>query len=208
MTRIEALKKEYGGLTKPWKLEAIELDFKGKGTKEDPIILDNAENFPDQIEIYESEKHLLIKDIIFTFTPPQSPNVKPSLIKKLFGLHFSTNVIFEDCVIEYISLHSDHNIIVKNCSIKRLIINECSKCSFENTRITEELVLFKSVDNRFTDCEIHELSIGWSKGKECPGRGNIFNNTQIEINALDEGKSYECEKDIINIQTGVIFHKR
>ena len=63
--KIIAYKKEYGGLTKPWKLEEIELEYRGNGTEDDPIVIDSAKKFPDQIELFESKLYINIIGLIF-----------------------------------------------------------------------------------------------------------------------------------------------
>lgn len=47
---------------KEWKKKEIELEFKGSGTEEDPIVIESSENLPRSFEIFESNHKISMKE--------------------------------------------------------------------------------------------------------------------------------------------------
>ena len=160
---------------KEWKKKEIELEFKGSGTEEDPIVIESSENLPRSIEIFESTYKIIMKD----FTNSSGGYDDEITWVSLF---FSENLSIENCVMDNLYFHSSSHIKIKNLTCRNLILSECQECILEDCHIEETLAIVKSGDNKIKKCVIDYKFI-YNLHHQC--RENIFENNQIPEEYLD-----------------------
>ncbi|MFX1478257.1 MAG: hypothetical protein ACFFCI_09000 [Promethearchaeota archaeon] len=145
------------------KNNTIELDCKGKGTKDDPFIIDGSVALPNSVEINESDAFIYLINCRISklgITISKNITIKNSYIEQVWlsscrdvrilnclnrtiGLEMSQNCVLDGCKIErgFSSWCSSYNVI-KNCTIKKIweynIFGRCKDNVFENNKIPEK----------------------------------------------------------------------
>jgi len=120
---------------------AIEENWEGNGSINNPYICLNADIFPEECSLTGIGYHILFRDCVF----------------KEFDVKRSQNMIFEECKFSLLSLSYCSNLRITNCDIYILNLtgassNNFSHCSFEKVNN------FASHSNRFLKCVLDPSS--------------------------------------------------
>ncbi|MFX1489301.1 MAG: hypothetical protein ACFFBI_09150 [Promethearchaeota archaeon] len=143
----------------------IELDCKGNGTKDDPLIIDESVSLPTSFELNESElyiqmkncmllklkisisKNILIEDChIDWFELSGCSKIEiVNVISGLIGMGMSNNCILNGCTIEReLSIANSSYNLIKNCIVKKRLdynlFERCIDTTFENNKIPERYI--------------------------------------------------------------------
>lgn len=120
---------------------AIELKWKGTGTSNDPLIIDNNRELPQRIMISNSRVFINIVNCQFV-----------SII-----VDTCQNITFDKCSFEILGVLRSSKIIVNQSSISLLGLGQTSKSCFKECTITEGFNLCNQ-SNVFTDCVFNKKS--------------------------------------------------
>ncbi|MFX1478258.1 MAG: hypothetical protein ACFFCI_09005 [Promethearchaeota archaeon] len=182
------------------KFNVAELDCKGSGTKDDPLIIDESVSIPTSFELNESElyiqmkncmllklkisisKNILIEDChIDWFELSGCSEIEIiNVISGLIGMGMSNNCILNGCTIEReLSIANSSNNLIKNFNVKkRLDYNLFERCTdniFENNKISERYsgkIRTDSIEDKNTEKKQQIFTIVESSEEiECTGTG-------------------------------------
>jgi len=96
------------------------MGWKGKGSQDDPIIIDNVDGLEPNVWVHKSTLHYIIRNVI---------------IYKL-TIENTQNILIENCKVERLEIEGSHNVHIKNNEIDDLKVVFSKDCTFENNRIT------------------------------------------------------------------------
>ncbi|MFX1257614.1 MAG: hypothetical protein ACFFAN_07140 [Promethearchaeota archaeon] len=141
-------------------IEGIELECKGMGTQDNPIIITSSENLPKVLTISKSNQHIVIRNLNLRF----------------IGLYSCKNITIEKCKFEAFKLFHCSDFKIKNSSFGKFSLKECHDievegCSMNRIRIVR---LLSNQINKFKNCTLDRL-------KEKFRNKLIFEKTNIKI---------------------------
>ncbi|MFX1488508.1 MAG: hypothetical protein ACFFBI_05130 [Promethearchaeota archaeon] len=117
------------------------LECKGKGTEEDPVIIEPSEDLPKSFKIKNSNLFIIVRDCTLRALNFDScKNVKlencefiqSTLVKcsnfriinltytKKLKLNFSNDIIIEDCNIKRLDIYRSNSNVIRDCNISKL----------------------------------------------------------------------------------------
>ncbi|KKM26586.1 hypothetical protein LCGC14_1583290 [marine sediment metagenome] len=151
--------------------KAISEQWSGKGTSEDPFIIEPVHSFPQQSIIKDSSFFILVKHCTF----------------KYLTLNRCKNVRFEGCVFDELGLVNCSEVIVKNCSFKiRLdLIKSHNSCIQDSVIPFLHFVMCYEI--RFKTCTITQIANNFS-------RANIFENIDTPVRDFNNIKGVSPKK--------------
>ncbi len=164
------LRRNYSRWRNFAKIEEFEINCKGSGSKEDPLVIDSFLRLPTDFDIMESDLYILIKDCTL----------------KYVNLLYSKNITIENTTFEILNLCYCSYIKIQKIRCDSVLFIVCHNCSFEDSRSQEWFQLYKCFNNVFKNCEI--WNIFWDILHL--SRGNIFENNQVH-------RRYEYDSKII-----------
>ena len=136
---------------------ALDKSWKGSGTKEDPLIIDSANDLPQELQILNSNLYILLEGC---------------KIDNL-SLTGSQNITVSDCRLDLHHIVKSSNCLVRNSSIRKsLSIEHSSKIKVENCEINN-LALVKSFSNEISKSNIHNMILMQFS------RGNVFKQSEV-----------------------------
>lgn len=121
----------------PENYEEIEVDCKGSGSKEDPIIIDSLIDKSFNFDIVESDKYIIIKNCTLRF----------------LCFYYSMNISVINCKLRNLRLGNCENIYVEKTICSWIEIYDSHNCSLIESRSEETISLYKSHNNTFRKCE-------------------------------------------------------
>lgn len=153
----------------------FQIDCRGSGTLQNPIIIDNSLNLPNRVSIKDYNLHFNFKNLQLT---------------KLY-VENCKDFTFSNCEIDRIRMSSCSNINFTECSIPReLKLKECKNFNFK-TCLIRKATVFKSNDIGLKDCLIIRLTDWMSKN-------NIFESNKIkELRTNVKRESYNKRTSLI-----------
>ncbi|MFW9896474.1 MAG: hypothetical protein ACFFD7_11770 [Candidatus Thorarchaeota archaeon] len=129
---------------------------KGKGTKEDPIIIEKQDIIPNQMKILNSNYYIHLKDCSFN----------------LLYLDKCQRIKISNCIFDSIQLEKSAYLNISDSKVNELIfVRKCTNIQVDNT-IISKLELIKSYDNTFNKGSIEEAVNTYSAG-------NVFSNIKL-----------------------------
>ncbi len=131
--------------------KAISEQWSGKGTSEDPFIIESSHSFPHQTLLKDSALFILVKNCTF----------------KYLALKRCKHVRFEGCVFAVLQLLKCSEIIITNCTFKMRLDLITSHDSYIRDSLIPFLRFGKSYKNHFKACTITQIANHFS-------RANIF----------------------------------
>jgi hypothetical protein len=143
----------------------IEFDCKGKGTEDDPLIVDASLNLPESFEINESEVYI---------------NITNCTISKL-KISVSRNISFIDCYIDWFEISGCTKIRITNTVSGVIGLEMCNDCFLENCDIARTFAIVNSSNNIIRNCSIKER-FEYNLFNRC--KDNVFENNQISNKLL------------------------
>lgn len=142
--------------------KALDNEWTGKGTTEDPYIIENKHPFPPQSIIKDTAIHINIKNCTF----------------EILTLNRCKNIRFYACTFEVLELRKCSDILIGNCSFKvKLDLTRSRKVQTSDSLIPL-LFLFLCYENHFKKCAISRVHNHFS-------RGNTFEQTETPIKNFD-----------------------
>ncbi|MFW9866509.1 MAG: hypothetical protein ACFFEN_10480 [Candidatus Thorarchaeota archaeon] len=159
--KIKVRKVKYKNIfsATPENYEEIELDCKGTGTKEDPIIIDSLIDKSLNFDIVESEKYIVIKNSSLRF----------------LCFYYSKNTSVINCKVRNLRLGNCENIHIEKVVCSFIEIVESHNCSLIESRAEETISLYKSHNNIFRKCEFWNFFTDF----HMLSRNNIFEENKV-----------------------------
>jgi len=173
----------------PLQFKEIEIECKGGGVKEDPFILDSTSGLPQDFEIIESDKYIIIEKCRLN-----------SIV-----LSYAKNITIKECSISSSFLTHCTDIKITKCKSSFMNLIDCRNCLLENSKFDTQFKLFKCYNNRIKACE-------WDFffDSDNLSRGNILENideTSIK-DVLEIQKPLVKTTDSFAISTSNIWQGR
>jgi len=121
--------------------KAINEQWIGQGTPENPLIIESTHNFSDESVIRDSSLHIIVKNCTF----------------KYLTLNKCKNLKFERCRFEVLNLLKCSNISIDDCSFKlKLSLIKSHNSLIQNSLIVL-LNIASSFENHFKTCSITQI---------------------------------------------------
>ena len=141
----------------------IVTEFKGTGTKEDPVIIKPSEDLPRVFYLRNYNIHIHIKN----------------LKKRFISLSFCSNIILKDCQLKYCDILNCSNIKIEALSIGKLIrLNSSRDIHIKDSNIGK-IKLNQSNSNTIRNCTIKNIT-------NIMGSDNIFESSTISGKQIDK----------------------
>ena len=136
----------------------IILDFKGRGTRDDPIIIEPAENIPQSFDIRDLDLFINIRNCeLQALSIDSCQNIKLEncifkiiLLKNCLGIDLKSirltkylklgdclRIKIEDCIIKNLSIYHYNFNVIKNCVINKIKEVRSKENVFESIKIPE-----------------------------------------------------------------------
>jgi len=139
-------------------IEAIELECKGIGTEENPIIIEPSIKIPQIFFLKGSDIHILIKNF--------------NSNKNKISINSCKNVNFEDCVLKSCILNHSPHTNIRNVSADYLKISYCSYTEVKDSVFKRVKIQNSTLHISFLNCTINRI-------RKSHTRGIDFENTTI-----------------------------
>ena len=139
-------------------IEAIELECKGIGTEENPIIIGPSVKIPQIFFLKGSDIHILIKNF--------------NSNKNRISINSCKNVNFEDCILKSCILNHSPNTNIRNVSADYLKISYCSYADVKDSVFKRVKIQNSTLHISFLNCTINRI-------RKSQTRGINFENTNI-----------------------------
>lgn len=157
---------------------AKEQNWEGKGTKDDPYLVNSGSIFPNVFSINNSDIWICFKKC----------NFNAVLLKNC------KNVSFQDCTFEELGMRKCSYYVITDSTFKRtLAMSFCNEIKLDNTKMS---ILYLSLcfNNFFNNCSIYKII-------NISSRGNVFKNNEIPDEYIDTIK----ESSIKNLSS-ILFY--
>ncbi|MFW9873738.1 MAG: hypothetical protein ACFFG0_11590, partial [Candidatus Thorarchaeota archaeon] len=139
-------------------IRIIELECKGTGTEENPIIIEPSDKIPQGFFLKDSNLHILIRNF-------NSNKYGISII-------YCKNVNFEDCLLSSCILNNSSHINIRNVSTDYLKISYCSYTDVKESVFKRVKIRNSTLNISFLNCTINRI-------RKSHTRGINFENTKI-----------------------------
>ncbi len=134
--KIKLRKGTYKHSGEPLKFEEFEVECRGTGIKEDPFIIDSSSSIPNNFEILESERFIIIENCRLN-----------SLV-----LGYCKNITMKNCIFRSSFLYNCINITIDSSEINFINLIVCRNCLLKDSKFDTEFKLYKCYNNTFKNC--------------------------------------------------------
>jgi hypothetical protein len=120
----------------------VDIHCDGKGTMDDPFIIEPSEILPRDFELKELQHHFIIRDIL------DLNNI---------DISFSKHILIENCMLNHLTLSScSETTVKKSYIVKDMMLNDCNDIHVENCEIMK-MVLNDCQGDYIQSGNIHKI---------------------------------------------------
>ncbi len=134
--KIKLRKGIYKRSGEPLRFEEFEVECRGTGVKEDPFIIDSSSSIPNDFEILESKRFIIIENCHLN-----------SIV-----LGYCKNIYMKNCILRSLFFYNCTDITIDNCESNFINLIECRNCLLKDSRFDTEFKLYKCYNNKFKNC--------------------------------------------------------